>query len=489
MYSPKSLPLPPSPYTLIYQIMPLGNFTAPQIFEALKTFSHPFLLESVKGSLQTARYSFIGSDPFLVFKSRGYQIEITQGESIQRISNHPLQELKRLMNRYRLPQPPGFPPFIGGAAGYFSYDVCRFFEHLPCTTDDDLNLPEIYLSFYDSAAIIDQHENSLWLLSTGLRLNSPDKAYQSAREWVEKTAAALTNPLPQYKPPIPTLSTSNQISSNFTQAGFEKIVANAQEYIRAGDIFQVNLSQRLQSPISGDYWELYKSLRRINPSPFACYLEDEDFTIVSCSPERLVRLQDRQVDTRPIAGTRPRGRDRQEDADLSAELILSEKERAEHIMLVDLERNDLGRICEYGSVRVNELMVIEDYSHVFHIVSNVQGRLLAGKDCFHVLRATFPGGTITGTPKIRSMEIIDELEPTRRGIYTGSIGYLSFGGNLDLNIVIRTFLIKNNTAYIQVGCGIVADSIPEKEYWETLHKAEALLQTLQVHSMANCASI
>jgi para-aminobenzoate synthetase component 1 len=253
----------------------------------------------------------------------------------------------------------------------------------------------------------------------------------------------------------------------------------AKEYICAGDIFQVNLSQRLSAPAEGDHLSLYKRLRKINPSPFACYLELDGLTVVSCSPERLVKLHQGMLETRPIAGTRPRGKTHQEDEALWAELILNEKERAEHIMLVDLERNDLGRICEYGSVRVDELMVVEDYSHVFHIVSNIQGKAKKGCDFADVIRACFPGGTITGTPKIRSMEIIDEFEPTRRGLYTGSIGYISFAGEMDLNIVIRTFIIKDGMAYIQVGAGIVADSVPEREYHETLHKAQALVTALQ----------
>ncbi len=426
----------------------------------------------------------------MVFQSRGCQIELSRGDENRQLTAHPFKELQKLLAQYRLPRPNGFPPFLGGAVGYISYDAGRFFERLPSRAIDDLQLPELFFLFVDSAVVFDHQEKQIWLLATGMREKDPTSARQHALEWVEQTARALAGAsqssdvgAPSRRDiaarcrSYPTVS----IESNFSQAEFEVMVRRAKEYIRAGDIFQVNLSQRIMSPISGSYWDLYKLLRKINPSPFAAYLEGGDFSLVSCSPERLVSLQDRQVDTRPIAGTRPRGRDGLEDQALSAELLLNEKERAEHIMLVDLERNDLGRICEYGSVRVNELMVLEDYSHVFHIVSNVQGRLLGGKNCFDVLAACFPGGTITGTPKIRAMEIIDELEPTRRGPYTGSIGYLSFCGNMDLNIVIRTFVIKNNTAYVQVGAGIVADSEPEREYRETLHKAEALLQTLQFH--------
>jgi len=258
------------------------------------------------------------------------------------------------------------------------------------------------------------------------------------------------------------------------------IVKRAKKYIAAGDIFQANLSQRVSGHIKGKRpWDLYKMLRSINPSPFAAFIDFGDYQIVSSSPERLIRVQGKRVDTRPIAGTRPRGKDHIEDELMRAELLLNEKERAEHIMLIDLERNDLGRVSEYGSVKVDELMTTEDYSHVIHIVSNVAGNLAKGRDCFDAVQAAFPGGTITGVPKVRCMEIIDELEPIRRGPYTGSIGYLGFSGNADLNIVIRTFVIKDNMAYVQAGAGIVADSDPDKEYFETLKKAEALIKTLE----------
>jgi aminodeoxychorismate synthase component I len=261
---------------------------------------------------------------------------------------------------------------------------------------------------------------------------------------------------------------------------YMEMVRRAKNYIRAGDIFQANLSQRLTAEVGDlDPFRLYGVLRKINPSPFAAYLDLQGFQLVSSSPERLMRLHDRVVDTRPIAGTRPRGKDTEGDRAMSVELITNEKERAEHIMLIDLERNDIGRVCDYGSVQVDELMVLEEYSHVIHIVSNVQGRLHEKKDMFDLIRATFPGGTITGVPKVRCMEIIDELEPVQRGPYTGSIGYLGFNGDMDLNIIIRTFVIKDGRAHVQVGAGIVADSDPEREYYETLHKADALLQALK----------
>jgi len=346
--------------------------------------------------------------------------------------------------------------------------------------DTRAGLPDCYFLLVDAVIIFDHLKDKIYLVASGLPEMEPARAAKYAKERLCELREYL-EPLSgkaEYNGHLRPSSSLN-LESNFTKSEFEEMVRVAKEYIRAGDIFQVNLSQRLSCPVEGDYLGLYKRIRRINPSPFAAYLELPELTVVSCSPERLIKLEGDRVQTRPIAGTRPRGKTYQEDQALWAELILNEKERAEHIMLVDLERNDLGRICEYGTVQVDELMVIEDYSHVFHIVSNICGKLERGRDCFDLIRACFPGGTITGTPKIRSMEIIDELEPTRRGLYTGSIGYLSFSGNLDLNIVIRTFIICNQMAYIQVGSGIVADSVPEREYHETLYKAQALVAALQ----------
>ncbi len=483
MTNPRILSSPSATHSVVYQTLPMRGLTPPQAYELLP--DPAFLLESVKGGPQIARYSFLAASAFMSFKSKGAQIEISRGNEKQRLEGRPFNELKKLVVQYKLPRCGELPPFIGGAVGCLSYDACHFFERLPTQAVDDLQLPESYFVFVDSLIVFDHQQKQLWLISSGAHKDDPVQAKQYAVDWVKQTAELLCVPLPEIDSSKPSSAVirPGSVKSNFTQPEFEEMVRRAKEYVKAGDVFQVNLSQRLHSPVNGNYWELYKLLRRVNPSPFASYFKGDNFTIVSCSPERLVRLHDRQVDTRPIAGTRPRGRDGREDEALSAELLLNEKERAEHIMLVDLERNDLGRVCEYGSVRVNELMGLEDYSHVFHIVSNVRGRLLDGKDCFDVLKACFPGGTITGTPKIRSMEIIDSLEPTRRGPYTGSLGYFSFCGGMDFNIIIRTFVIKDDVAYVQVGAGIVADSDPEREYRETLHKAEALIQTLHFHSL------
>jgi anthranilate synthase component I len=477
MPASQSPPSPAHPPPVIKEL-PLNKLSPLQVYENLRAWGgDSFLLESVKGKNKTGRYSFLAAQPFLTFNSRGRWIEVTRAGERKGFPGNPLQYLEQLLAGLQQPRLPGYPPFLGGAVGYLSYDICHFFERLPCTTVDDLGLPDCHFLLVDSVIAFDHLKQRIYLASSGLPETEPAAAKKRAEENIKRLEEAL-KPRP-FKSEVIRFHPKAEIQSNFTKPRFEEMVLRAKEYISAGDIFQVNLSQRLASPVEGDYLNLYKRLRKINPSPFACYLELDGLTVASCSPERLVRLNQGTVETRPIAGTRPRGKNHQEDEALWAELILNEKERAEHIMLVDLERNDLGRICEYGSVRVDELMVIEDYSHVFHIVSNIQGKLSHGRNFADVIRACFPGGTITGTPKIRSMEIIDELEPTRRGLYTGSIGYISFSGEMDLNIVIRSFIIKDGTAYIQVGSGIVADSIPEREYHETLHKAQALVTALQ----------
>jgi aminodeoxychorismate synthase component I len=344
--------------------------------------------------------------------------------------------------------------------------------------------------FVDTLAAYDHINGKLWLIANpgaadrklGYVLPEPEEwadAYDHAvgrLDAMSKEIFEETNSSENVIKPVRGIKAEPLIPKE----AYERMVVRAKDYIAAGDIFQANLSQRLSADVSGiEPWDIYAMLREVNPSPFASFMEFPDIKIASSSPERLVRVLDGVVDTRPIAGTRPRGKDSPGDDAMRSELLLNEKERAEHIMLIDLERNDLGRVCDYGSVRVDELMVTEDYSHVIHIVSNVTGTLAKGKDAFDVIRATFPGGTITGVPKVRCMQIIDELEPVARGPYTGSIGYISYTGDMDLNIIIRTFVIKDNRAYVQVGAGIVADSDPEREYYETLHKAEALIKTLE----------
>jgi len=447
-----------------------------KLFQYFLDSRYSFFLESGGSVSDFNRYSFMGSEPFLVFKSKGEQIEICEEGHIQRFSGDPFDVLKRLISRYRLASS-GYSPFLGGAVGYFGYDLCHFIERLPRKSVDDLELPDCYLGFYDLVLSFDHLTNRLFISSSGLPEREPTKRRRRAKLRLEEALDILKKSSredfsvkKQYDIP--------EIMSNFSRSAYLNAVERAREYIRAGDIFQVNLSQRFSCSQMASPFIIYEQLRRINPAPFASFLNFPEVTIVSASPERFLRISGRKVQTRPIKGTRPRGRDSLEDRRLARELLESEKDRAELIMIVDLERNDLGRVCEYGSVRVLELITLETHPTVFHLVSTVEGVLKEGKDHTDCLKACFPGGSITGAPKIRAMEIIDELEPNQRGIYTGSIGYIGFNGETDLNIVIRTMVITGGQIYFHAGGGIVADSDPEIEYEETLHKASALIETL-----------
>ncbi len=466
--------------------MPVGDLTPPAVFARVREGRDSFLLESVKGSEKIGRYSVIGTRPFLVFQSKGEAIHIVDGLYETRAQGNPFRELRRLLRQTPVARMPELPCFTGGAVGMIGYDAVHFFEKLPQTAVDDLELPDLYFLFVDTVVVFDHPTAELVLVHVPLlRAPAADRAalraaYRGGVETLEELSRRVTTPVSEAQTPPQSVSGSLTVTPQMPREHYMEMVRRAKEYIRAGDIFQANLSQRLSAPIGDlDPFRLYGVLRQVNPSPFAAFLDLPGFQLVSSSPERLIRLRDRLVDTRPIAGTRPRGKDAVGDRAMSAELMTNEKERAEHIMLIDLERNDIGRVCDYGSVQVDELMVLEEYSHVIHIVSNVRGKLHEKKDLFDLIRATFPGGTITGVPKVRCMEIIDELEPVRRGPYTGSIGYLGFNGDMDLNIIIRTFVIQDGVAHVQVGAGIVADSHPEREYHETLHKADALLHSLK----------
>jgi anthranilate/para-aminobenzoate synthase component I len=466
------------------------------VLEALKS-ANSFLLESVKGPHTIARYSFIGYNPCLIFKVKNGVIETVSSEKRSLYQAKPLRELKNMLKSYQQMPFDFLPPFQGGLAGIFNYDFVHYFESLPRTAADDLDLPDAHFLVIDTLVAFDHRARKSWLIAcpgvndalTGDsldRMNWSEK-YDEALEKMQVSGYCLQSVKHENEEfrvrndASDVMQTDPSIHYEMTKQEYMDIVRRAKEYIAAGDIFQANLSQRVSACIDKkDPWNLYKILRSINPSPFAAFLDFGDYQIISSSPERLVRVRDRIVDTRPIAGTRPRGRDAAEDEFMRTELLLNEKERAEHVMLIDLERNDLGRVSEYGMVRVDEFMTTEEYSHVIHIVSNVKGNLASSKDCFDAIQAAFPGGTITGVPKVRCMEIIDELEPVRRGPYTGSIGYIGFSGNMDFNIVIRTFVIKNGIAYVQAGAGIVADSDPGGEYAETMKKAEALIRTLEL---------
>lgn len=466
-------------------------FIHPQhMYEAVRC-PYSFLFESIKGPDKIARYSFIGGKPFLTFKVKDGTVEINQ-EGSPFNSKAPLKIMKELLSTYRVHKQDGLPPFVGGAAGLISYDFVHYFENLPKSAVDDLNIPDAHFMFVDMVIAVDRKlQKTLVVACPGAEdiiagvenRTEPDwnSAYDRASKNIENLCEKITSYKPAAEPEAGGHTLSIEIHHEMGQQKYMDIVKRTKEYIKAGDIFQANLSQRVSANIGDtDEWKIYKLLSSINPSPFAAYLDMRDYVIASSSPERLVRVSDHIVETRPIAGTRPRGMDAEGDNKMKAELLLNEKERAEHLMLIDLERNDLGRISDYSTVEVDELMITEEYSHVIHIVSNVKGTLARGMDCFDVIRATFPGGTITGVPKVRCMEIIDELEPVVRGPYTGSVGYISFTGDMDLNIIIRTFVIKDGVAYVQAGAGIVADSDPEREYYETLKKAEALIKTLEV---------
>jgi para-aminobenzoate synthetase component I len=462
--------------------LPWDAATPVSAYERIVNDPYSFILESVKGTESTARYSFMGTDPFLILRTKGPRAEIIHPDRSEAIQGLPFTILKNLLDDITMPRMEGLPPFYGGAVGLFSYDLVRFFEELPNKAIDDLGCPDLMILFVDTVVAFDHKQKTIQIVYTPPRshvLNTDRKAlFEKGLSKITHLEERLTKPVQ-----IPSREQDSmpfvQPESNFTKDKYIEMVLRCKEYITAGDIYQANLSQRFSVPFQQNPWSLYKILRQINPSPFAGFLQMGDFQLVSASPERLIRLQKGVLDTRPIAGTRPRGGSVREDQGMRRELLASEKERAEHLMLVDLERNDLGKVCRYGSVHVDEFMATEAYSHVIHIVSNVRGELMDGKNCLDVIRAVFPGGTITGVPKMRCMEIIEELEPVVRGPYTGSFGYINMAGDMDLNLIIRTFLIKNNRAYIQVGGGIVADSEPEREYQETLFKAEALLNALR----------
>jgi len=424
------------------------------------------------------RYSFIGADPFLVLKSHGRNITLLGPKGMESITGNPFEILDGLLNRYAMENCIPYIPLTGGAVGYFSYDLCHFIEHLPSTAIDDLHLPECYLAFYDIIITFDHLENKTYIVSSGFPEQDEKRRLKRAAERLQEMKDRLQAPPHSVKPAPLHNDSGTTLRANFTRQEYIEAVEAAREYIAAGDIFQVNLSQRFEGELPMPPYELYRRLRQINPAPFAAYFNFDEATILSASPERFLKVNGDLVETCPMKGTRPRGSSIAEDEALARELEYSVKDRAENVMIVDLERNDLGRVCRFGTVKVKELWTLERYATVFQLTSTVEGRLCRDKSRINLLEACFPGGSITGAPKVRAMEIIDELEPTKRSIYTGSIGYLSFSGEMDLNIVIRTILAKDGRVYFQVGGGIIYDSDPLVEYQETLDKAKALLQAL-----------
>jgi anthranilate synthase component 1 len=391
----------------------------------------------------------------------------------------PLDALKQLMGEYHPVEVEGLPRFFGGAVGYLTFDMVRFFERLPDQTVDDLNVPDCMFMLTDTIVIFDHMLQKIKVVSNALVDGPPEKAYQQAIAKIEQLIARLRQPVPPRPPRRPPAGPLT-LTSNFTKEAYEGVVESAKEYIRAGDIIQVVPSQRFEAPIDVDPFDIYRALRTVNPSPYMFYLKFRDLKLIGSSPEVNVRLEGGLIELRPLAGTRRRGHTAAEDLEIAAELMQDPKERAEHIMLVDLGRNDVGRVAKIGSVKVTELLQVEKYSHVMHLVSHVVGELVESRDCFDVMRATFPQGTVSGAPKVRAMEIIEELEPTKRGPYAGAVGYFGYSGNMDTCIALRTMTVKGTMAYLQAGGGVVADSVPELEYEETLNKAKALMRAIEL---------
>jgi anthranilate synthase component 1 len=440
-----------------------------------------FLLESVEGGEQVARYSFIGSNPHTIVRAYGDRSVIeTKEERIEREEPF-LDILRELTASYRPVRLPGVPPLTAGAVGFIGYDAVRWFEAIPQRAQDDLHTDLAQMMFYSNLLAFDHVKHQIHIVSnvfTGGREHRLKEKYQRAIEEIASLEAMLNQPI---ELPGPSEPRSLERRTNMTKEQFAQMVVRAKEYIANGDAYQIVVSQRFDVDVRGvDPFQIYRALRIVNPSPYMFYIELDGGQLAGASPEMLVKLSGDVIDYRPIAGTRPRGETEAEDTTFEQELAVDEKERAEHVMLVDLGRNDVGRVAEYGSVEVTRLMQVERYSHVMHLVSTIRGHRRPEKDRFDVLAACFPAGTVTGAPKIRAMEIIDELEPTRRSVYAGSVMYVDYSGNLNSCIVIRTALIKDGRAYIQVGAGIVADSVPDREYDETVNKARSMIRAIEM---------
>jgi anthranilate synthase component 1 len=495
----------------VYRCLVSDAITPVQAFRRLDAGASSCLFESVIGGEKVGRYSFLAGDPFQVLEARQQQVALRRrvlgaagsggagrGDAAWEVeefhADNPLEVLRREMRRLRVAHLPELPPFIGGAVGYAGYDTVRYVENLPHPPLDDRGLPDLAFAFYDHMVVFDNIAKTIHVLALadlrGAADGELDDRRRAACDRVDALVERLAEPEPRVALADIDVSGEAHVAfrSNFTRAQFESAVRKCVEYIEAGDIFQVVISQRLETEFKLPPFELYRTLRVVNPSPFMFYLRTPDTTLVGSSPEIMVRVVDGQVTVRPLAGTRRRGRTDQEDAALAAELLADPKERAEHVMLVDLGRNDVGRVARYGSVQLSDVMVIERYSHVMHITSNVTGQLRDDCDAFDALAACLPAGTVSGAPKVRAMEIIDEIEPRRRGPYAGAVGYVDFAGNMDTCIALRTVVVQNETAYVQAGAGIVADSVPAAEYEETLNKARGLLKAIELTHQRMAAS-
>lgn len=458
-----------------------------RLFKHFATKEHAFLLESVEGGAKWARYSFIGCDPFLMLYGKNGEMILEQQGEKTILHDKPIELLKAKLRSYRTPENKELPPFTGGAIGFFGYDLMQYYENLPAHRIDDMNMNDIQFMFCDQVIVFDHLKQQLLIVSNvhideGATDNEIKQSYEATIDRIEALIKEIRNVNVVTDMPVGSLNMDpelGEVHSNLTKETFIDNVNQAKEYIQAGDIFQVVLSQRFNIETTVDPLHVYRVLRIMNPSPYMYYLKMGEETIVGTSPEALVRVNNGRVETRPIAGTRPRGATVEEDKRLEQELLADEKEKAEHVMLVDLGRNDISRVSEYGSVRCDSYMEIERYSHVMHIVSNVSGKLREDKDFFDAFISCLPAGTVSGAPKIRAMQIISELENEARGAYAGAIGYLGFSGSMDTCITIRTIIFKNNRAYVQSGAGIVWDSNPESEYNETVNKAKAMLKAIR----------
>jgi len=444
---------------------------------------HLFLLESVEGGEKWGRYSFLGADLLATYRVQGSEVVIEENGAVQRRPHggDPLRHLKELLSRYRPVHVEGLPRFSGGAVGFLGYDMVRYFEKLPVGAGEGIPTDDAVFMITDSLVIFDNVRHTIKVVACAVTEGEEDlrPVYDKALRRIDAMTDLLKAPRP-VKPAAALQKDALPFRADITPDAFKSMVVRAKEYIAAGDIIQVVLSQRFQRDSLADPVDLYRALRHVNPSPYMFFLRLQEMHLIGSSPEVMVRLEEGIAELKPIAGTRRRGKNEQEDRRLADELLQDPKERAEHVMLVDLGRNDLGRIARIGSVQVGQLMAVERYSHVMHLVSDIQAQIAPEKDCFDVLKATFPAGTLSGAPKIRAMEIIAELEPSRRGPYGGAVGYFSYDGNMDFCITIRTMLIRDGKIFLQAGAGIVADSDPETEFKETLGKAEGMVQAVRL---------
>ena len=472
----------------VYRQLVGDNLTPVSAFSRIERQAPSFLFESVVGGEKVGRYSFLGTEPFLRFEARGRSIRVLESAppAIERRyeADDPFAELEALVDRYKAAHVPGLPRFTGGAVGYAGYDAVRYTERLPNVPKDDRGLPDLSFAFFDRMVLFDHIRKTVLVVAHAHLTPGCDvkAAYDHACARVDELVERLNTPAADL--PLRDIHAEGPVElqprSNFTREGYEDVVRRVQEYIKAGDAFQVVPSQRFELTTTAKPFNIYRVLRVVNPSPFLFYLTFEDFQLIGSSPEILVRVEEGLVTIRPLAGTRRRGKDEAEDQALAEELLADPKERAEHIMLVDLGRNDVGRVAEYDSVTLSDVMKVERYSHVMHITSNVTGKLKEGMTAFDALRAGLPAGTVSGAPKVRAMEIIDEMEPTKRGPYAGAVGYIDFTGNMDTCIALRTLVMHGDTAYVQAGGGVVYDSVPADEYQETVNKASGLLKAIEI---------